>query len=232
MAAKDHSRSAQLQQLQRQSRSGDAAYNITEECERLFCETLRTAFLVEKNAGAERNSLVMGAFEQGRIDENVADMSKKTHDYGYAVGMPVQQQRSRQTSLPTPAPSPGTTVAYPVHSGGMIREYLEVYDYHSSGVRFRSFVAEQGVSRALFVFFDSEVMEQDLKPGLTSLLELAGADGIDCDQLIVCLDRKADGCKDLAKDLGWVGFEIAMLDEWSGHECTLSDRWLFLSMDV
>ena len=36
---------------------------------------------------------------------------------------------------------------------------------HSSGVRFRSFVAEQGVSRALFVFFDREVMEQDLKPG-------------------------------------------------------------------
>jgi hypothetical protein len=156
-----------LQQLQQQSRSGDAAYNITEECERLFCETLRTAFLVEKNAGAERNSLVMGAFEQqGRMDENVAaDMSKKTHDYGYAVGMPVQQQRPRQTSLPTPAPSPGTTVTYPVHSGGMIREYLEVYDYHSSGVRFRSIVAEQGVSRALFVFFDREVMEQDLKPG-------------------------------------------------------------------
>lgn len=67
---------------------------------------------------------------------------------------------------------------------------------------------------------------------LTSLLELAGTDGIDCDQLIVCLDREAEGCKDLAKDLGWVGFEIAMLDAWSGRECTLSDRWLFLSMDV
>jgi len=167
VAAKDYSTSAQLQQLQQQSRSGDAAYHITEECERLFCETLRTAFLVEKNAGAERNSLVMGAFEQGRMDGNVADMSKKTYyDYGHAVGMPVQQQRPRQTSLPTPAPSPGTTVVYPSdHSGGMIREYLEVYDYHSTGVRFRSFVAEQGASRALFVFFDREVMEQDLKPG-------------------------------------------------------------------
>ena len=166
VAAKDYSTSAQLQQLQQQSRSGDAAYHITEECERLFCETLRTAFLVEKNAGAERNSLVMGAFEQGRMDENVADMSKKNpYDYGYAVGMPVQQQRSRQTSLPTPAPSPGTVVYPSDHSGGMIREYLEVYDYHSSGVRFRSFVAEQGPLRALFVFFDSEVMEQDLKPG-------------------------------------------------------------------
>ena len=78
VAAKDHSRSAQLQQLQQQSRSGDAAYNITEECERLFCETLRTAFLVEKNAGAARNSLVMGTLEQGRTDESAADLPSKT----------------------------------------------------------------------------------------------------------------------------------------------------------
>lgn len=162
VAAKDqHSRSTQLQQ----QRSGDAAYYITEECERLFCETLRTAFLVEKNAGAARNSLVMGALEQGHTDESAVDMSKKTTLYGGAVRMPVGQQRPRQASLPTPAPSPGTTVYPSVHSGGMIRDYLEVYDYHSTGVRFRSFVAEQGDSRALFVFFDREVMEQDLKPG-------------------------------------------------------------------
>jgi hypothetical protein len=88
-AAKDYMTSAQLLQ----SRSGDAAYNITEECERLFCETLRTAFLVEKNAGAARNSLVMGTLEQGRTDESVADLSSKTPPYdhgGHAVGMPVQ----------------------------------------------------------------------------------------------------------------------------------------------
>jgi hypothetical protein len=162
VAAKDYNMSAQP------SRSGDAAYYITEECERLFCETLRTAFLVEKNAGAARNSLVMGALDKGLTDGSEVDLSKEnTPPYEYGQAMPVQQQwRPRQTSLPTPAPSPGTA-EYPssAHSGGMIREYLEVYDYHSSGVRFRSFVAEQGVSRALFVFFDREVMEQDLKPG-------------------------------------------------------------------
>jgi len=153
-----------------QSRSGDAAYHITEECERLFCETLRTAFLVEKNAGAARNSLVMGALDQGRADESAADMSSKTppYDHGPAVGMPVpmqmQQQRQRKPSLPTPAPSPGTVAYAPVQSGGMIKEYLEVYDYHSTGTRFRGFVAEKR-ERALFVFFDREVMEQDLKPG-------------------------------------------------------------------
>lgn len=166
-AAKDYMTSAQLLQ----SRSGDAAHHITEECERLFCETLRTAFLVEKNAGAARNSLVMGALEQGRTDESAADvdMLSETPPYdhgGHAVGMPVQmqQQRQRKSSLPTPAPSPGTLAYAPVQSGGLIKEYLEVYDYHCTGTRFRGFVAEKR-ERALFVFFDREVMEQDLKPG-------------------------------------------------------------------
>jgi hypothetical protein len=161
--------SAQLQQQQPLSRGGDAAYHITEECERLFCETLRAAFLVEKNAGTARNSLVMGALEPGRTDESAADLSSKTPSYdphGHAVGMPVQmqQQRQRKPSLPTPAPSPGTVAYAPAQSGGMIREYLELYDYHSTGTRFRGFVAESR-ERALFVFFDREVMEQDLKPG-------------------------------------------------------------------
>ena len=162
--AKDYMTSSQLPQ----SRGGDAAYHITEECERLFCETLRTAFLVEKNAGAARNLLVMGALEQGRTDESAADLSSKTppYDHGHAVGlpMPMQQQRQRKPSLPTPAPSPGTVAYAPIQSGSMIKQYLEVYDYHSTGTRFRGFVAEKR-ERALFVFFDREVMEQDLKPG-------------------------------------------------------------------
>jgi len=37
---------------------------------------------------------------------------------------------------------------------------------------------------------------------------------------------------DLTKDLGWVGFELVMLDRWSGMECTLSERWVFMAMDV
>ncbi|KAL1584421.1 hypothetical protein WHR41_06343 [Cladosporium halotolerans] len=164
--------------------------------------------------------------------EDASSPSKKT--LGGSAGIPVQ--RRHQADPPTPSPSPSATVVYPAgaQAGSVIREYLEVYDYHATGTRFRGFVAESSgaAERALFVFFDKEVMGQDLKPGLTSLLELAGTDGIDCDQLIVCLDRKAEGCKDLAKDLGWVGFEIAMLDAWTGRECSLSDRWLFLAMDV
>lgn len=161
-------------------RNGDAAHHVTEECERLFCETLRTAFLVEKNGGAARNSLVMGAPDYDRTDESAVDDGKMSSyaEYGAAGAMPVQSphaqqhqhqhRRPRQASLPTPAPSPGTTTVYPhaQQTAGMIKEYLEVYDYHAAGTRFRGFVAEkEGGERALFVFFDREVMGQDLKPG-------------------------------------------------------------------
>ncbi|KAK6431068.1 hypothetical protein LTR95_012770 [Oleoguttula sp. CCFEE 5521] len=140
-----------------------------------------------------------------------------------------EEQRSRKT---------GSRHDYAVKAAvatGSVTDWLEVYDYHGDGVRFRGFVAESPEQRAMFVFFDKNVVAgQDLKPGLTALLELASSEGVDCDQLIVCVDRTADetAAKDLTKDLGWVGFELTMLDDWSGQKCTLSDRWLFLGMDV
>lgn len=67
-----------------------------------------------------------------------------------------------------------------------------------------------------------------------ALLELASSDGFDCSQLIVAVDRTADeeGVKDTTRDLGWVGFELMMLDQWSGDRACISDRWIFLGMDV
>lgn len=159
VAAKDQ---ASRPSPSQRSRSGDAAHYVTEECERLFCETLRAAFLVEKDGGAARHSLVMGARDGA---EDASSPSKKT--FGGSAGMPVQ--RRHQADPPTPSPSPGATVVYPagVQAGSVIREYLEVYDYHATGTRFRGFVAESSgaAERALFVFFDKEVMGQDLKPG-------------------------------------------------------------------
>lgn len=154
--------------------------------------------------------------------------------------------------LPTPGTSPDQ-MAIKLSEMGFVREYMEIYDYHTDGTRFRGFVAEKDGERAMFAFFEKEVIGQDLKPGyvhlppeytkrlvadtlyrLTALLELASTDGFDCSQLVVCLDRTADGeaTADLTKDLGWVGFELIMLDQWSGLECTLSDRWVFMAMDV
>ena len=81
-----------------------------------------------------------------------------------------------------------------------------------------------------------------------SLLELAGSEHWSCDRLVVAVDRTAPSqeTRDLTRDLGWVGFELTLLDDWIGHERQLrvddagrkksgdyvSDRWVFLSIEL
>ena len=139
--------------MKARKRSGDAAHHITEESERLFCETLRAVFLVEKNAGLE-TSLVMDGRNSAR---------KGATSAGGGVGIPQRQQHTTlKHDLPTPSPSPDER-RYP-NLNGLVREYVEVWDY-AGGARFRGFVAEKDGERALFVFFDKEVIGKDLKPG-------------------------------------------------------------------
>ena len=67
-----------------------------------------------------------------------------------------------------------------------------------------------------------------------ALLELSSSEGFECSQLVVCVDRSAgnEAVEDVTRDLGWVGFELMMLDAWAGENGCISDRWLFLGMDV
>ena len=67
-----------------------------------------------------------------------------------------------------------------------------------------------------------------------ALLELASSDAFGCSQLVVGVDRTAmeEDVKDTTRDLGWVGFELIMLDAWSGDRGCTSDRWIFTGMDV
>nr|POE93429.1 hypothetical protein CFP56_19441 [Quercus suber] len=153
--------------------------------------------------------------------------------------------------LPTPSPSPDGRI-YPI-THGMVREYVEMWDY-AGGTRFRGFLAEKPHNeRSLFIFFDKEVIGRDLKPGcvtsssssytpdlaltpfrLMALLELASSEAFDCSQFVVCVDRDApaEDVKDTTRDLGWVGFELMMLEAWTGEDSGISDRWIFLGMDL
>ena len=69
-----------------------------------------------------------------------------------------------------------------------------------------------------------------------SLLELATSSHFDCSQLVICVDRTASpsDVQDLNKSLGWVGFELSTLDEWTGRTTTssISDQYIFLGMDI
>ncbi|KAI9724941.1 MAG: hypothetical protein M1812_000217 [Candelaria pacifica] len=120
-------------------------------------------------------------------------------------------------------------------STGMIQlqYWVEVWDY-GGGSLFRGFVVEEAKEKTLYVFFDEEVIGRDLKHGLMALLELASTPCFDCSQLVVCLDRSLEEEKEksLMRDLGWVGFKLVTLGSLVNAKDILSDRWLFLVMEV
>ena len=66
-----------------------------------------------------------------------------------------------------------------------------------------------------------------------ALIELASSSTLQCDQLVVCLDRSMDpaNMSALVRDLGWVGFELTTLAPWTGADVT-SKKWLMLAMET
>lgn len=113
---------------------------------------------------------------------------------------------------------------------------IEMWDY-VGGIRFRGFVAEQEGEKAMFVFFDQAVLQSssDMKSGLMALLELCELPYFGCDRLVVAIDRAADS-KALMKDLGWIGFGLATLDDFvhddDMHAEVTSQQWLFMEMET
>jgi len=174
----------------RKARRGGAAYTITGECERLFCETLKHVFSGEGELVAQ-DSLVM-------------DAHTTKHNDRYTMGM--------KTSL---------------------SEWIEIWDY-VGGLRFRGFVAKRGDQKSLFVFFERDVVDKDLKPGLLALIELASSAAFDCSRLVICLDRSNDPVElnGLMRDLRWVGFELVTLAPWTDRQEVTSEEWLFLGMEI
>lgn len=69
---------------------------------------------------------------------------------------------------------------------------------------------------------------------LMALLELCEVDYFSCSRLVLCIDRHSDQVarNNLTKDLGWIGFGLTTLDDFSQGEKLTSDKWLFMDMEV
>jgi hypothetical protein len=67
-----------------------------------------------------------------------------------------------------------------------------------------------------------------------ALLELCEVNSLSCDRLIVCIDRQADTTTrdTVVKDLGWIGFGLTTLDDFSDAGELTSDKWLFMDMET
>jgi hypothetical protein len=151
-------------------------------------------------------------------------------DYGVHVRRYPGRLEECESGMPSPEMEMDT---FEEENHSIVQTWIEVWDY-VGGNRFRGFVADKGGERAMFVFFDQAVIAGDLKAGLMALLELCDLEYFSCSRLVACLDRgtEAFALDALTKNLGWIGFQLTTLIEFSQDDEIMSDRWLFMDMDV
>ncbi|KXX79514.1 Ornithine decarboxylase antizyme [Madurella mycetomatis] len=217
-----------------QRRRGGAALRIREECERFFCETLRAMFLGERNSAPQHSGLA-------GVYNNNFNSSQETIDVGRqsSAGVPSTIAPNGQLTPPDDFPISDATMmgnhlGYGVAVHGGIRGWMEIWDY-AGGSSFRAFVAEDAgqETRSLFVFFDSHSISRDLKQALVALIELAEGP-FACSHMVICLERSIpqEETRALTKGLQWAGFSLTTLDFWSSGFDVVSNRWLFMGMEV
>ncbi|KAI1262729.1 ornithine decarboxylase antizyme-domain-containing protein [Xylariaceae sp. FL1019] len=194
------------------SRRGGATFQIRDECERFFCETMRAVFQGERNMVSNGSFLSGVSCAQAQLtppDDNLVEFPP-----------------TPPSSLPRDGLSTVTT------TGAETKGWMEFWDY-KGGASFRAFLAEDGDEKSLFAFIDGGLIGRDLKHALVALIELADVP-LGCSHVVICLDRlmAEDHAKALMKSLQWVGFELTTLDHWAGEIDVISDKWLFMGMEV
>ncbi|CAI6335530.1 unnamed protein product [Periconia digitata] len=211
------------------ARRGGAAYTIKEECERLFCETLGSVFLVEGKLDRQ-DSLVMGVQNTNASQHSSSTTAAVNTNSDY--GVDVRYADRIMDSPPAMAVRDMDLVQNP-EGCGLVTEWIEMWDY-VGGIRFRGFVADKDGEKTMFVFFDQTVIREKIKPGLMALLELCDIPYFSCPRLMLSIDRDTatSDMDALVKDLGWIGFQLTTLSDFSDDVDLISDKWLFMDMET
>ncbi|KAK4151137.1 ornithine decarboxylase antizyme-domain-containing protein [Chaetomidium leptoderma] len=209
-------------------RRGGATLRIREECERFFCETLRAMFLGERNAAMHGSGLASA------YNNNYNNNNNITINDGRVQAMGHHGQLTPPDDFPITDETRMGRRGLGVGARDGVLGWLEIWDY-AGGSSFRAFVAEDASreTKSLFVFFDAHSIARDLKQALVALIELAEGP-LACSHMVICIERSIpdEETKGLTKGLQWAGFSLTTLDFWSAGFDLLSNRWVFMGMEV
>lgn len=166
----------------KQTQPAGATHSIMEECERLFCGTLRAVFLGEGKTSSQRpvmidaGSMSASSLIRFSVEHDMAFISSISECSSSLDPNNVQARRI-STSETISTPSSSVSGSSPVANSrlaplmwpyrGIVTRWLEIHDY-TSGASFRGFTTANPTKHGcetLVVFFDASVFDKDLKQG-------------------------------------------------------------------
>ncbi|KAL5321906.1 hypothetical protein ACEPPN_009870 [Leptodophora sp. 'Broadleaf-Isolate-01'] len=198
----------------RKSRKEGAAYLIREECERLFCETMKVVFLGDAGKATNNGSIVMGANAHSPPDDSVNVYND------YFVKQPSQ---ALDAWVEIWDYSGGCSFRGFVGGDGDKKSLFAFFDSAVVGRDLKQGQVQSARS-------ERSIANQC---SLMALIELAEA-VFAVNQVVICLDRNVPEAdrKSFLKSLRWVGFDLISLDMWANDFDVTSDKWLYLGMEV
>jgi len=184
-------------------RGGAAYLTITEECERLFCDTLKAVFLGEGNL-ASQESLVMDMQKYGSNARAYAGNKGMLDGEGSRYGHQM-----------------------------LVTDWLEIWDYVGGATFRGYIADNEGERTMFVFFDSgvlSSDLKPGLM-ALLELCSVSDVDCTRL-VVCLERQSDPEDMKGLMRDLGWVGFEPLTLAEWTTGAEIVSTRWVLLSMDA
>ncbi|KYK60544.1 ornithine decarboxylase antizyme [Drechmeria coniospora] len=184
-------------------RRGGAALMIREECERFFCESMKTVFHGEGNQSMNGSGL-SGAYLQTPPPEEHIALELNGHD-----------------------------VSSPHARAFEIDSWMEVWDYAGGASFRAFVAHNGHERSLFVFFDVQGSVGRDLKRALMALIELAdGPLNCSHIVTCIDRRMTADEALALTKSLQWVGFEMTTLDHWAGDLDVTSKKWVFMGMEL
>ena len=131
---------------------GAAAHHIRSECERFCCEILKALFLGEGQP-AFQDSLVLDA--------------QSHHRQNNGLGMYLSEDSLEGMAELSPESSLSSVDS---RAAGLATGFFELFDYIGGG-KFQGFVAQKADMKAVFVFFDRQILSHNLKAGYAPIMK-------------------------------------------------------------
>ncbi|KAI0601639.1 ornithine decarboxylase antizyme-domain-containing protein [Biscogniauxia sp. FL1348] len=188
--------------ISRASRRGGATLQIREECERFFCETMKSVFPGEGGM-AGNGSYLTGGVQQCAL---TPPDDYPTPPFSF----------SRRPSMST-VNVKGWMEFWDYAGGASFRAFVaEDGDEMSLFAFFDSGLVGCDLKQALIALIE-------LADGPMKCAHVV---------ICVDRFMPEDSAKALMKSLQWVGFELTTLDHWAKELDVTSDRWLFMGMEL